>query len=266
MESLFTWLLTTFNVFASGIGIIVIGATALLIILWWGWRLFLLGLITIQTGIVVLVAKNYGLSAEWAMVQMLVTTLAALMLLLSAQQVKGALTAQRPGALLVRLMAVGLLLMSWQLFDLELPLPLLSPQIAQLFLWLGLCSMVLLGLSDAPFYTGIALLLWFMPVQAFIQILLPEHRLFILIGMVQILVALSCSYLTLTDRVPVIRRAVAMTDSTYPVAANAPRPLLPGPTQSLPPQDTLRPQPTQRPPRPTPDRTGEHPLLARRVP
>ncbi len=214
MLDLFTgWLFTQLDFFASGLGILLIGALALLTVLLWEWRLTLVSLFVIQVGVAILAGKVHGLALQWASVQIMVMALALLMLLLSAQQVRPALQQQRPGSWPVRLSAAVLLLISWQFLEVDLALPMIAPRIAQLFFWLALCGLVLLGLSDTPFFTGIALLLWFMPVQAFIEILLPQHRLFVFIGMIELLVTLACSYLMLAQRLPSIRLRPIITDN-----------------------------------------------------
>lgn len=236
MDSFLLWLLTTFDFFASGLGILLIGAVAIVMLLFWEWRILLLGVCLIQIGVVELMTKIYGLHLEWVRVQLLVLFLGAAMLFLSARQIRFALPSQRPGALFVRIMAILLLLVCWQLFDFTLALPVITPSLAQLFLWLGVCALIMLGLGDAPLSTGIALLLWFIPIQAFIQILLPEFRLFVLIGMVEILSALACSYLMLAARAPVAAPAPLPSDVVFPTT---PRLALPAPPP-------LRPQPAPR--------------------
>jgi len=227
MESLITWLLTNFAFFASGLGILTIGAVAIFMLFLWEWRSFLVGLCVIQLGVVVLVTQVHGVELKWAHVQILVTTLSAAMLLLSARQIRFALPYQRPGSWFIRLMAVMLLIVCWRLFDIDLTLPVVAPPLAQLFLWLAVCALIMLGLSDAPLSTAVALLLWFIPVQAFIQILLPEFRLFVLIGIVQLLSALACSYLMLAARLPATVVATRSTDMTFPSPTRTPRTPLP---------------------------------------
>jgi hypothetical protein len=239
MESLITWLLTNFTFFASGLGILTIGAIALLMLFLWEWRSFLVGLCVIQLGIVVLVTHVHQVELKWAQVQILVTTLSAAMLFLSACQIRFALPYQRPGSWFIRLVAVMLLVVCWRIFDLDLTLPVVAPPLTQLFLWLVVCALITLGLSDAPLSTAVALSLWFIPVQAFIQILLPEFRLFVLIGIVQLLSALACSYLMLAARLPETVTTVRSTDMTFPSPRRAPRrplpslPELPKPTPRL---------------------------------
>jgi len=216
MDSLTSWILTNLPFFSSELGILVIGLSALLIILLWDWRLTLVGLMVIQIGVVVLTTSVHQLSLEWGTVQLLVTALSAAMLAISAGQVQPFLRQQRPGSWLVRFSAVILLVVSWQFVDLKLALPLLTPQVAQLFLWLAICALLLLGLSGSPFYTGVALLFWFIPLQAFIQVLLPEYRFFVLIAIVEIFVSLACSYLLLAHRLPLYSQSAILTDIAFP--------------------------------------------------
>lgn len=277
MLDLFTgWLFTQLDFFASGLGILLIGATALLTILLWEWRLTLIGIMVIQVGVAILVSKVHALTLQWASVQLLVTALAVLMLLLSAQQVRPALGQQRPGSWPVRLSAAILLVISWQFLDVDFALPIVAPQIAQLFLWLALCGLVLLGLSDTPFFTGIALLLWFMPIQALIEILLPQYRLFIFIGMLELLVLLACSYLMLAQRLPLLRPRPAVTDSTAregisalprlasPTPSGATPLLMNGAGKYAPGTSTPSPRPLASPTKAPEEETGEHAVSTRR--
>lgn len=265
MDSLFTWLLTTFDFFASGMGILAIGATAIAMLLFWEWRLLLLGLGVIQLGVVVLMAKIHQVNLEWVQVQVLVSILCVAIFFLSAQQIRFALPYQQPGSWFVRVMAVTLLFICWRLFDVQLPLPRLAPPIAQLFLWVSVCALIMLGLSDAPLSTGVALLLWLIPIQAFIQVLLPEFRLFVLIGMIQILCALACSYLMLAARRPVVVKATLPTDIAFPVLP-PPRALpAPGVERSQPPSRLLPKggRPSAIAPARSEGAHGEQPILPR---
>ncbi|MEZ4622812.1 MAG: hypothetical protein R2867_45950 [Caldilineaceae bacterium] len=60
---------------------------------------------------------------DWSNVQLLVSTLFAAMLALSAHQVRPVLRLQRPGSWLVRLSAVVLLVASWRFVDFDLAIP-----------------------------------------------------------------------------------------------------------------------------------------------
>lgn len=220
MEALLASLFLKLNFFASGLGILLIGAIATSIILFWEWRWAFVSLLVVQTGVCLLVMRVHGASQDWAALQIIVMALCLLLLALSAQQIYPAFARPRPGTWLLRSMALVLLLASWQIFNLKLALPLISPKILPLFLWLGLCTLVLFSLSDDPFFTGIALLLWCIPVQAMIEILLPLPQLFIVVNILQILISLACSYLVLTGRAPAPKEEI-ITDLTFPIYPEA---------------------------------------------
>ncbi len=213
---LITPLLPHLSFFATGLGLLSIGGLALLIILFWEWHFTLAGLFVIQLGVAVLATQIHALPPQWGTVQLMVSALAAAMLLLSARQVRQAHPQQRPGSFVIRFSAVTLLAVSWQFVDFDIALPLLTVPETDLFLWLILCAFVMLGLSDSPLYTAVALLLWLIPVQVFIQLILPEQRLFVFIGIAELLVALSCSYLLLAQRLPERTAHNVLTDITFP--------------------------------------------------
>ncbi len=216
MEALLDWFLLRLNFFASGLGLLTIGALAVSIILFWHWRQALVSVLLVQIGVAVMIVHVHGVAQDWAAVQILVMALCLLLLALSAQQVRATSSLRWSGSWLLRCMTVLLLLVSWRVFHLKLTLPLISPQIVQLCIWLGLCTLILLSLSDTPFFTGVAWLLWCIPVQAIIQILLPAAMLFLPIDILQIVMALACSYLILTAQTPLLEEQPVVTDLTFP--------------------------------------------------
>ena len=225
MEALLTSLFLKLNFFATGLGLLLTGAIAMSIILFWNWRWALVSLLVVQTGVAVLVMQVHGAAQDWAALQIGVMALCLLMLALSAQQIQATFALQRPGSWVLRGLTLLLLLASWRVFNLKLTLPLISPQIMPLFLWLGLCTLILLSLGDEPFFTGVALLLWCIPVQAMVEILLPMPQLFITINIIEIVMAFACSYLMLTARAPSFEEKTVVTDLTFPADAVASTPL-----------------------------------------
>jgi hypothetical protein len=87
---------------------------------------------------------------------------------------------------------------------------------AGLFTWLGLTMLLMLGLSDNPLFSGVALLLWFIPAQVTVAGIVPYPGLFALIGGLELLITLTASYLILVDRRPVAARRLVMTDIVFP--------------------------------------------------
>ncbi len=215
MEALLAAWFDNLSFFATGLGLLTTGAVATSIILFWRWRLALVGLFVVQIGVAILVVRLHGVPLVWAATQLLVMAVCLPMLALSTQQVKATMASHRPGSWVLRGLTVILLLVSWRVFDLALPLPIIAPQIVQLFVWLGLCTLIILSLSDTPFFTGVALLLWCIPIQAAVEILLPGLRLHLLIAIGEILVTLACSYLILTAQTSVIAAEAIVTDLTF---------------------------------------------------
>jgi len=215
MEALLAAWLNNLSFFATGMGLLTTGVVATSIILFWRWRLALVGLFVVQLGVAVLVVRIQGVPLIWAATQLLVMAVCLPMLALSTQQVKATMAARRPGSWVLRVLTVILLLVSWRVFDLTLSVPMIAPQVVQLFVWLGLCTLIILSLSDTPFFTGVALLLWCIPIQASVEILLPGLRLHLLIAIVEILVTLACSYLILTAQTPVMATEAIVTDLTF---------------------------------------------------
>jgi hypothetical protein len=241
MEELTSALLARLDFFTSGLGVLSLGTLAALILLLWDWRLALASLLVIQVGVAALAVRIEGLPVAWAGVQLGVITLCVLLLGLSAYQVPTRQILRPPGGWLLRLLVLVLLLVSWRAFDLNVTVPLLAPAVGRLFVWLALCALLLLSLGDSPLYTGLALLLWCIPVQAIVEVFVPGHNLFVLIGMAEIALALTCSYLLLVAAAPVPQPAVVLTDIAFPAPSTHPplpapreRPRLPGERGELP--------------------------------
>jgi hypothetical protein len=232
MAADFAQLFGQLTFFGTGLGALTLAALATTLFLFWEWRSALLALIALQVGVAALMVQVHGLTTQWATVQVMVNLLCVLLLSLSAQRMRGRYAAHPPGPWPLRLMVLVLLLVGWQVFDLHLSVPLLNPPVVRLFLWLALCALITLALGDSPFFTAVALLLWCMPIQAVVELLLPGHNLFVIIGIVQICVTLACSYLLLIDLTPVPAPVAVPTDSTF-VPTPPALPALPGPERPL---------------------------------
>ena len=273
--------------FATGPGILAIGLLAILIILVWEWRVSLIGLVLIQLGIAPVAVFLQGVELQWVTVQTLVVMLSCLILALSATQISGSPTSRQSGNGLLRLMVVILLYASWRLFQFDIPIPLILPQVNVLFTWLFICALLMLALSDNPLFTGTALLLWLIPLHVVISVLFPFASLIVLFGIVELFLALCCSYLILAECLGEEERPLIATDVTFPVEEGWKPQTPPRGFPSVPLQDrttttmtaipvltngqneqTSRIAPGQQSsayavkPNPTPsDRTGEHPLV-----
>ena len=88
--------------------------------------------------------------------------------------------------------------MVWNAND-EIELPLLSDASKMLFLWLAAVALLTLGMTETALFGGVGLLMWLIPVQAFLSVLFPLPAVIVMLGILQLLVALASSYLILAE-------------------------------------------------------------------
>ncbi len=212
MEQLFEAL----SFFATETGILTISAVVGAMILIWEWRVTLIGLVIVQTGILTLAVARTGLPAQWAGLQLVTMIIIAIMLAISVVQTPTSRSLQQAGNWLLRLLAVLMIFLAWRVLDITIPIPGFSPDLIALFTWLAMAMLLMLGLSDNPLFAGVALLLWFIPAQIVIAALEPHPTIFAIIGGLEILIALAASYLILADRLPNAERKLVMTDTVFP--------------------------------------------------
>jgi hypothetical protein len=212
MEQLFDLLIF----FGTPFGLGVIGAAAAAIILFWDWRLAVAGLFVAQLGVSTVSVRVEQVPAQWAGVMTIVTGLACLILALSAQQARTPPSARQAGTWILRALALVLVYVAWRALSNEVRIPELVPEVTSLFVWLAICALVMLGLSDNPLFTAVALLLWCVPVQAVVGVLLGAPTIIALIGILELGLALACSYLVLAEQLPVVERPPVLTDITFP--------------------------------------------------
>lgn len=154
---------------------------------------------------------------ESALIQMAVMGLSCLILGISAAQVmKTSPSARQAGALWLRAMAALMLYGGWRLLDVQVTLPATDPNVAQLYGWLALCAFLILGLGASPLFSGVAILLWIVVVQAFVASVLEIPALVALVGILELLVALACSYLLIAEWRPATRERPILTDVAFP--------------------------------------------------
>lgn len=222
MDSLFGLL----SFFGGSIGPVIVGVATALMIVAWDWRVALFGLFSVQVGVVSAAVAMRQLPAEWAGVMVVVMGLACLILALSAQRMTRTTTLYQSGTWQLRGLLLVLVYVGWELAEVNLPLPLVNPQLADLFVWLTLCMLVMLGLSDNPLFATVALLMWLIPVQVVAAVIVNTPALVALIGMLTLLLALAGSYLMLVEQVSVEQSRPIVTDITFPNELGIPAPPL----------------------------------------
>jgi hypothetical protein len=267
--------------FASELGLITAAALAALVVILWDWRAALAALLVAQIAVASVSVLVYGMPAQWGLVQIVVMLLACLILGLSAVRMRRSPSQFEAGTWTLRSLMLALLGVCWWSLDLTPKLPVVGVEVTELFVWLALCALLMLGLGDNPLFTATGLLLWCVPAQALISIALAIPALVAVIGIIELLVALACSYLILVELLPVATTKPVLTDIFFPEqdpvllmgdeppGAAGTRPVQPARTakwmrrrsSAHAPQGTQPSSPVQSMPRPT---SSTRPLLARR--
>ncbi len=193
---------------------ILLGLAAVIPVVLWDWRIALPGLLVVQIGMSTLIRAVYGLPEPWPTVHFGVQVLACLILLLSILQTSN-VQVRNTGEFssrLFRLLVLGIAsLLVWNASEV-VELPLLSGASKALFLWLAAVALITLGMTETALFGAFGLLLWLIPVQAFLSILFPLPAVIVILGVLQILVALACSYLVLAEDDALTLVEVSVTD------------------------------------------------------
>lgn len=202
-----------------------IAALALILVILWDWRLFLPGLALIQYAVGQVLIHRYGVPNQWLAVYFWVMVLAGVILALSPIQWLRQPQPDRSGNVVFRGLVLALLGVVVYTLQPEVPLPMLDAATARLFLWLVACAIFSLALTDSALFTGIGLLFWLIPLQSLMAVSLPLPSLIALIGILDVLIALVCSYLMMAESEVVVEAQRPPTDVTFPGAVQ-PRPAL----------------------------------------
>ena len=184
---------------------------ALAIILW-EWRLALVSLLAAQISVATLAVREFGVASEWGVVQVVVMALCCMILAISAGQRPGGHRMYLAGSTFLRATALALILLTGYLFQFDATLPLLDGRTTQLFTWLAVSALLMLGLGDSALFSAVGLLQWSIVAQAVVEVLLRLPGLVSVIGVLELMIALACSYLILTESISLARPTVVATD------------------------------------------------------
>lgn len=180
---------------------IILGVVAGIPVVLWDWRIALPGILVIQLGTSIIVGTVYGLPAPWPAVHLGVQVLACLILLLSILQTSNVQVRSSGefSSRLFRLLILGIAaLMVWRATE-GFELPRLEDTTKVLFIWFAAVALITLGMTETALFGSIGLLLWLIPVQAFLSVLFPLPAIIVLLGILQIIVALACSFVLLAE-------------------------------------------------------------------
>ena len=185
--------------------VIVAGASAALIVVARDWRLALLGYAVLSVMLALLLSRV--IPVEWATLQALVGALVAIMLYLSATQLRGLSQPNvhwrtrwpQVGSLTsFRFMAVLLAAGAFLLTRDRVQLPLVEPLIRDAIVWLAAIGIVGLGLHEEPLHAGLSLLSILGGVELLLFSLTQRQMLVGLVEGGQILLGLAIAYLVLS--------------------------------------------------------------------
>jgi hypothetical protein len=137
------------------------------------------------------------------------------MLAVSALQVQITRTGRQSGGWFFRLLVLALIGVAVWSLNLRLSLPEVAPAIAMLIGWLGLLAIMMLSLGDNPLFTTVALLQWCILGYALATVYAPFPTVLFAIGIAELVLALTASYLLVAERIPRARRALADGDMNF---------------------------------------------------
>jgi len=198
-------------------GLTFTGVVAAMSIILWDWRASLAALLVVQSAVAVLSVNLLAVPGQWALIQIAVMVLACAILALSAAQtMRHSSSAQQSGTYLLRLVAVAFFAGAWELLEVRPDFLNFGPDVSSFFVWLAVCAALTLGLGANPFFTAVGLLFWFVPVQATAAALIGIPALVAMIGILQLLAALACSYLMLVEQAPQSLAHETLTDISFP--------------------------------------------------
>ena len=187
------------ELFAGGVGVLLLAVVAGAIFLLWEWRLALAGVVLIHLGLASVLVSIHNVPAAVAAGQMVAVFLCAAMLALVGWLQPSAVSPQVAGNWLLRGLALSFIVAAWWFLDPGYTLPYFSLSETDLLIWSALCALALWSFSASPLFGGIGILLWSAPLYALAAVLLPGSGLAAIIGIVDLFVILACAYLVLLE-------------------------------------------------------------------
>jgi hypothetical protein len=180
-----------------------VGAAALVIVR--DWRLALFGYALLSVMLALLLGQV--LPTEWALLQMIVGGLNAVMLYLSASQLRGQPTArlawearwpQMASLSSFRTLTVAVAAIAFLTVRQGITLPVIDRGLQDAVLWLGIVGLLGLALHEEPLHAGLALLTLLGGFNLFLFSLTQQRLLVALTGGGQLLLGLAISYLVIS--------------------------------------------------------------------
>jgi hypothetical protein len=182
--------------------VILAAAATFLIVVPRDWRVALFGYAVLSVMLALLLSQV--IPTEWALQQAVAGGLVAVMLFLSARQLRGPAAANlRPSArwprvaslTTFRALAVGLATVAFLAVRETVDIPLLTPLFRDAVLWLAVIGLVGLALHEEPLHAGLSLLTFLGAAQLVIFTLVQRRMLVGILQGGQVLLGLAVAYL-----------------------------------------------------------------------
>ncbi len=184
--------------------VITAGAAAALIVIARDWRVSLFAYAAFSVMLALLLSRV--IPVEWALQQAIVGGLIAVMLYLSARQLRGQRQGQgsqetrwpRMASLTsFRFLAVALLAVAFFALRGRVAVPLVDPLFGDILLWLLLISVTGLAMHEEPLHAGLALLIFLGAAELLVFTLTQRRMMVGLWQALQVLCGLAIAYLVL---------------------------------------------------------------------
>lgn len=218
-----------FGFFATGYGVLLTMALTASLLAIWDWRMMLPVIVIVQLAVGTLLVTFHDVAPRWMLVQLVVMIFCCAMLGLSVVQMRSTTLLRRRNNLMMHLLLAPLLVAAWWLLKIDIPIDGLNGVLRQLFVWLAAVAIVQMSIGSDPMSVGVGLLIWCIPLQALAVRFTPIPTLMAMIGLMELMIALACAYLVLTDRNPALappkQPLVLVRDRNRPSAPSAPAPI-----------------------------------------
>lgn len=193
-----------FNFFSTGYGVLLTMALVLALLVVWEWRLMLSVIVIVQLAVGTLMITFHSVDPRLMFAQLSVLLISCVTLAISVAQMRSTTLVRRRNNLVMHLLLAPLLVAAWWLLQVDLPLPELNSAVRHLFLWLAVVALVELSIGNDPMSIGVGLLIWCIPTYALAALYTPIPVVLALIGALELLIGLTCSYLVIVDRNPAL--------------------------------------------------------------
>lgn len=190
------------SLLAGAPAVIVAGIAAVLIVAPRDWRVVLFGYAVLTVVLSLLLSQV--VPTEWALQQAIAGGLVAVMLFLSAREVRGSAQSGLPRSAAwprmasltsFRVLAIGLAAVAFAAVREQISIPLVSPVFRDAALWLGLIGVIGLALHEEPLHAGLSLLTFLGAAELVIFTLVQRRMLVGVLQGGQVLLGLAIAYL-----------------------------------------------------------------------